>query len=354
MTQYNTLSDLFAGVAESIREKEGSTALINPQDFPQRIKDLQIGGGGESSEIPVIGDGKTYLYIDIPHRNLRTVTLYFNQTKANGVTVNMGDGSSYTASSTGNCSVTHTYSNTGNYVISFNPASDCTLSLGWGASSSCVMGPTGNNYMGNSSILVGAEIGTHKEVLSSYTFNYCTALKFVYIHDGITSFIRDVFAYCYSLEEVRLPETLVEIMQYAFQHCYSLKKVVIPNSVEATSSNLFYYCGALKTIIIGEKFRACQSYFLGYARAISALYCPPSVTSVNSYAFYNASSLRLLDFSDHTAVPSLVNTSAFTNVASDCKIIVPDDLYDAWIAKTNWSSHSSKIVKKSVWDAENT
>lgn len=44
--KYSTVSALCEGVAGAIREKEGSTALINPQDFPDRIKGLEVGGGG--------------------------------------------------------------------------------------------------------------------------------------------------------------------------------------------------------------------------------------------------------------------------------------------------------------------
>lgn len=45
--KYPTVSALCEGIAEAIKEKEGSTALINPQDFVDRINALSIGGGGE-------------------------------------------------------------------------------------------------------------------------------------------------------------------------------------------------------------------------------------------------------------------------------------------------------------------
>lgn len=35
------------GIADAIRSKEGSSELINPQDFAQRIEALQVGEGGE-------------------------------------------------------------------------------------------------------------------------------------------------------------------------------------------------------------------------------------------------------------------------------------------------------------------
>lgn len=46
--KYPTVSALCEGVAEAIKEKEGSTALINPQDFVDRIKGLEVGGASGS------------------------------------------------------------------------------------------------------------------------------------------------------------------------------------------------------------------------------------------------------------------------------------------------------------------
>lgn len=49
--KYKTVSALCEGVAEAIKEKEGSSARINPQDFPDRIKGLEVGGGASGSKM---------------------------------------------------------------------------------------------------------------------------------------------------------------------------------------------------------------------------------------------------------------------------------------------------------------
>jgi hypothetical protein len=72
--KYTTVSALCEGVAEAIREKEGSTALINPQDFDDRINALSIGGGEEYGaylkilEVPAKIDGgkDSTLNVDSP------------------------------------------------------------------------------------------------------------------------------------------------------------------------------------------------------------------------------------------------------------------------------------------------
>lgn len=49
--KYPTVSALCEGVAGAIRAKEGSTEKINPQDFVQRIENLQVGGGTDGGSI---------------------------------------------------------------------------------------------------------------------------------------------------------------------------------------------------------------------------------------------------------------------------------------------------------------
>ena len=68
--KYTTVSSLCEGVAGAIREKEGSTALINPQDFVDRIKGLEVGGASGSkmryfkvvSPLPSAGGGNKAIY----------------------------------------------------------------------------------------------------------------------------------------------------------------------------------------------------------------------------------------------------------------------------------------------------
>jgi hypothetical protein len=43
---------------------------------------------------------------------------------------------------------------------------------------------------------------------------------------------------------------------------------------------------------------------------------------------------------------TLSAANAFTN-SNTWKIVVPDNLYDQWIAATNWSTFASRIVKAS-------
>lgn len=68
--KYKTVSALCEGVAEAIKEKDGSSARINPQDFPDRIKGLEVGGASGSKmryfkvvrPLPGAGGGNMAIY----------------------------------------------------------------------------------------------------------------------------------------------------------------------------------------------------------------------------------------------------------------------------------------------------
>jgi hypothetical protein len=46
MAKDNNIQDFLTDVADAIREKKGTTDLINPQDFSSEIASLEVGGGG--------------------------------------------------------------------------------------------------------------------------------------------------------------------------------------------------------------------------------------------------------------------------------------------------------------------
>jgi hypothetical protein len=95
------------------------------------------------------------------------------------------------------------------------------------------------------------------------------------------------------------------------------------------------------------------SYAFYECGSIAYINVPKAVTQINSSTFYRCYGMRYYDFSALLSVPSLSSTSAFSSIPSDCKIIVPDALFDEWIAATNWSTYASNIIKKSEWDALN-
>jgi hypothetical protein len=136
----------------------------------------------------------------------------------------------------------------------------------------------------------------------------------------------------------------------AFYGCYSLSSIVIPNGVTSIGSSAFYTCSSLSSVVISSSVTSIGSSAFYSCYSLTSVVIPSSVTSIEKDTFKGCTSLYALDFRNHTSVLTLSDSSAFSSIASDCKFVVPDELYDEWIAATNWASQASKIVKASEYN----
>ena len=285
-------------VADAIRSKGGtSDALVFPDGFVSAISAIQIGGGGSSSsakpndvtfidydgsilysysleeaqaltELPTLpshdglvcqgwnwtleaikalnrpvtvgamyitDDGATRLHIRIATVGRMTVPLYIGQTVANGVSIDWGDGSTtQTLSGTGNVNTSHTYAEPGDYVISLMPQDGCTLSLGSGASSYCVMGSTGNNGRVYCNMLQDVSIGKNVTSISTYAFYCCYSLASITIPDGVTSIGDSAFDSCFGMRYYDFSScTAIPALSstYAFNDIPSDCQMLIPSAL---------------------------------------------------------------------------------------------------------------------------
>ena len=138
---------------------------------------------------------------------------------------------------------------------------------------------------------------------------------------GATSIGTNAFANCSSLSSITIPDSVTHIGEYAFYWCTKLTSITIPNSVTSIGGYTFRNCSSMTSITVGNK-----------------------VTSIGTYAFAYCSNCLIYDFSNHTSVPALASTSAFSSTNANKKIIVPDALYDSWKAANNWKSTTNGIV----------
>lgn len=62
-----------------------------------------------------------------------------------------------------------------------------------------------------------------------------------------------------------------------------------------------------------------------------------NLTAIGSSTFENNRMLEAIDFSEQTVVPTL-SSAAIISQKSTFKLLIPDALYDTWIAATNWAN----------------
>ena len=223
----------------------------------------------------------------------------------------------------------------------------------------------------NSARLTSAELG-RRTLLASQTFMSIRALKtitipkgiptispqaftaagisFAVIPSGTTKIMSSAFASS-GLVGISMPSSVTTLENYAFQRCCFLNSLVLPPSITTVGQYICSENGAVTYTTIPNNVISIGNYAFNGCNGYASFVLPPSLMSFSSSAFQYARSVAFYDFSRHTAVPTLANTSVFTGIPEDCKIIVPDALYDEWIAATNWSTYSSYIIKKNDWDA---
>ena len=307
----------------------------------------------------ITDDGKTRLYISVA-KGRQEVPLVISQSVADGVTIDWGDGSAMETLSSKSGVVKHNYADGGFYCITLEVAEGCYLYL----SDNIIGGYTHYIY---DNVLRRVEIGERVTSIGNLS---ATSLTSISIPVGITK-LSDSFSQCRSIAHITIPRSVTSIGSQAFRCCSALSCVVLPNFPITTTLSL-EECYALSSFIYPNgstaelDFENCSSLrraaipnsvttFMGRAfyecKNLEFLIIPKSISELKDYMFYKCRAVSYYDFSQHESVPILSGSSVFTNIPSDCKIIVPDVLYDEWIAATNWSTYASKIIKKSDWDA---
>ena len=179
------------------------------------------------------------------------------------------------------------------------------------------------------------------------TFQYCRSLTSITIPDGVTRIGNNAFQGCFSLISITIPDGVMSIGNNTFQSCYSLTSITIPDGVMSIGNNAFDSCNSLTSITIPDGVTSIGSYAFQSCYSLTSITIPDGVTSIGNNAFDSCNSLTKYDFSQATAVPALSNVSAFQGINKICKIVVPDNLYDQWIAATNWSTYADYIYKAS-------
>ena len=319
-------------------------------------------------------DGKTRIYINIEEYNVDTVLSFkFSQSIANGFTINWGDGSNeeeYDVS--GKISANHKYSSVGKYVITITVKSDCILTLG----DSGIIGSSSDVTNKEATIIERIHVGDRNKVVeSSFRSAKMTALT---IPNSIiiADYTKYLFGNMSSIRFLAIPRTVSSsfIYDYTFSNDKSLKIISFPYSVVsaytdsfsgASIKRLYYnvsYGNAYRVFYNNRELLYVTIATSRYAFLTNSFANCISLKKINMRTFYNTTTigntcfmncynLPYIDWSIATAVPTLSNVNAFQGCSSQLKHIVPDDLYDTWIAATNWSSFANNIIKKSDWDA---
>ncbi len=223
--------------------------------------------------------------------------------------------------------------------------------------------------------LISVTIPKSVIIIATHAFEDCTSLTSIDIPEKITSIAPALFYGCTSLTNVIIPKSVTDIYNHAFQKCSSLSNIIIPEGVTTIGYDAFTGCKSLTSVNIPESvtniredvFEDCNNLTninvsennLKYSSENGILFdknktkllkypegkvdiqqyeIPNTIMSIESYAFYNCSSLV------NVVIPKGVTNigySAFRKCSSMTNIIIPAGVIN--IGRNTFQNCSSLI-----------
>jgi hypothetical protein len=327
-------------------------------------------------------DGKTYLFLRITDTTGLQPTLQLNKSTTDLMTIDWGDATTNTTSSSGNLTITKTaaYSSIGDYLVtiecvgvhSVNTSTGYLLGNNTTYSRTLIKMYMGINFLTSISAFINhlslsicsvsknssnssntfqncglIHINIPKNFTSfSNTFQRCYSLKIATFPNSITS-IASSFLDCHSLRKSIISNVTDLSTRDAYLNCYALEEVVLSNSVLVIGRDLFAVNYSLKKINISTSLTTLTQGAFQICYSLTFLEFPASLTSIGSFAFTNC--FKILEYTFlSTTPPTLAGTNAFTGINSACKIYVPDANVAAYQAATNWSTYANYIYPLST------
>lgn len=324
--------------------------------YTQRLK-MNVG------QMYVTSDGKTRAYITIYDTARSSIIVHCQSTVSGGVTIDWGDGSEVqTTSGTGYAAYPHTYTQAGDYVISFTVNSG-ELILGSNGTEPFVSG----NVVGYGNTVKELRLGTGITTIGGGMCYNCYSLTSITIPNTVTSMINMAFSACYSLACVVLPSNLESISPNAFSNCSSLTVVSFPDGLSALNSQIFNGCYRLKSAPLPPGITSLQQAFMNcYSLLESQI--PSSLSSIGIGTYNNCYSLSAMTipatvqtlapsvFSGCRFIkeyhlkkatpPTMASTSVFSGIADDCIMYVPKGSLQAYQTATNWSVYADYMQEE--------
>lgn len=144
----------------------------------------------------------------------------------------------------------------------------------------------------------------------------------------------------------------VNITDFSSWMASTNRSAIYPDYFIENTKTLLIEGTVRESLIIPDNITSITGGILMDFPSIKAVKVLGNIENIGIAPFYGCTSLEYIDLSSQITVPTLSEYKSwkYGNITT----IVPDALYDEWIAATNWSNYASRIIKKSDWDASQT
>jgi hypothetical protein len=202
-------------------------------------------------------------------------------------------------------------------------------------------------------------------------FQSCTNLRSISLPTSVEKIRSYSFYICSSLEieDLNFP-FLVELGEHSFYKT-KLKKISnLGSTITVIGAATFDECSELTEVDLSSlaNLTTINNSF-GTCRKLSKVTLPNSITTLNNYAFINASSLPMINVHSVTTIgnkvfsgcsnlktfiventtPPTLGTNVFDYTPSDLSIYVPDQSVQAYREASGWSAYANQILPLSQY-----
>lgn len=379
------VNDGESATAPELPTHSGLTFVEWNRDYTNITHDLDVGAIYKTSS-------DTYLYINVTEETSLRITLNISRSVSSGnIRVYWGDGSPVDTFATGSGakSLTHTYSEYGEYMIQIITTTN--YRLGGGSNTKPVI--VGSNEINNFRALkkcycsdkviqissyaffnnINLEEFTMSKVTSVGTYAFCgTKQKALIFPKSVTTVSQRVIISSVDLEYYILNNEITSLSQPTITNT-NIRKMIFPENYETASYTYGAYASAIKYLwhkkpssnyTLGTNFVSSSPVFekvpiydnlteitgatILSNTNINKIALPPSLTKISNGTL--STNYRLTDvyIYAHTP-PTLAGTSVFSGNALTKIHVYPEDL-EKYQTATNWST--SSIKSKLVGDLE--
>ncbi len=178
-----------------------------------------------------------------------------------------------------------------------------------------------NHAFFNCNYLETVKIGQGIQYLDSSTFQNCYFLNDITFNGQIENIGESCFRNCSFLKNIFIPY-VTEIQKNAFESCTSLLTVDLSNVIQIREK-AFYNCRQLQSISNPTKLN-----FIGnnafYNNRFKKFFFPPTLKIINQYSFNRCNLVEEFEFDNNSV--EIIQSYAFQNCSSLNHLLLPDSL----------------------------